>query len=145
MINLDKFKKIFFKFKQEPRFKIITNEAFKNSYYDQKDLKLKFSKIKKKDRDLIKKYLSLSNTNEGKKSFLNWGGGNGILDIFIKTINPSIETIIVEKKKLIEHIKSKPNLSKKYKYKKISFSTDQDLLKGDKFNMILFFGSLCYM
>ena len=39
---------------------------------------------------------------------------------FYKTINPSIETIIVEKK-LIEHIKSKPNLSKKYKYKKISF------------------------
>ena len=144
MINLDKFKKIFFKFKQEPRFKIITNEVFKKNYYDKKNLKLKFSKIKKKDRELIKKYLSLSNTNEDKKSFL-MVGGNGILDIFIKTINPSIETIIVEKKKLIEHIKSKPNLSKKYKYKKISFSTDQDLLKGDKFNMILFFGSLCYM
>lgn len=49
----------------------------------------------------------------GYQYFLNWGGGNGILDIFIKTINSSIETVIVEKKKLIEHIKSKPNLRKK--------------------------------
>ena len=63
----------------------------------------------------------LSKKIHGYQYFLNWGGGNGILDIFIKTINPSIETVIVEKKKLIEHIKSKPNLSKSINIKRFHF------------------------
>ena len=146
MINLNKIKKkLLIKIKKNERFEIKKEAVLKNNYYENNNFEIKFSKIKKKDRELIRKFLVLSKKIHGYQYFLNWGGGNGILDIFIKTINPSIETVIVEKKKLIEHIKSKPNLSKKYKYKKISFSTDQDLLKSDKFNMILFFGSLCYM
>ena len=145
MINFNKIKKIFFKFKQKPRFTITKNEVFKNSYYEKKNLIIKFSKIKKKDRDLIKKYLLLSNTKKGKKSFLNWGGGTGVLDFVIKKINPEVETIIIEKKNLIKTIKSKPSLFQKYKNKNIAFSSNQSFLLSDSFDMIIFFGSLCYM
>ncbi len=146
MIDISEIKKkILFKFKKEKRFIITKEQVFKNNYYEEDNFKIKFSKIKKKDRDLIKKYISLSNTKNGHQHFLNWGGGTGILNFLIKKINPKIETIIVEKKKFIEEINSKSELVKKYKNNNISFSTDQELLKSDKFNMIIFFGSLCYM
>ncbi len=146
MTNLKKIKtKILYKFKKEPRFKIKKNIFFKNSYYEEENFSLKFSKIKKKDRDLIKKYLKLTNSYIGYKSFLNWGGGTGVLDLLIKKINPDVEIIIIEKQNLINKIYSNPVLLKKYQSKNIVFTSDQKYLLNGKFDVIFFFGSLCYM
>ena len=146
MIYLNKIKKEFLiKIKKKERFFFKKNFVFQNSYYEKDNFKIKFSKIKKKDRDLIKRFLVLTKKTNGNQYFLNWGGGNGMLDIFINSINPKIQTVIVEKKKLVETIKLKEDWIKKYKNKNISFSSDQELLKSDQFDMIIFFGSLCYM
>ena len=99
MIDLTKIKKkLLIKIKKNERFEIKKGAFLKNNYYENDNFEIKFSKIKKKDRELIRKFLFLSKKIKEYKNFLNWGGGNGILDIFIKTINPSIETVIIEKK-----------------------------------------------
>lgn len=127
-----------------PRFQITNNKVLKNNYYEKSNFEIKFAKIKKRDRDLIYRYLDITSTDIGEKSFLNWGGGFGILDLLIQKKNNKIKTTIIEKKNLVEKIKSNSKLFNKYKNRNISFSTDQNLFKINKFDMILFFGSLCY-
>ena len=150
IINIKKILKDLFIVSKEmmsfkPRFKISDNKALKNDYYEKLNFKIKFAKVKKKDRDLIFRYLTLTNTDIGENNFLNWGGGFGILDLLIQKKNNQIKTTIIEKKNLVEKINSNSKLFNKYKNRNISFSTDQYLLKSNKFNMILFFGSLCYL
>jgi hypothetical protein len=146
MINLTKIKKkLLIKIKKNERFEIKKEAVLKNNYYENDNFKIKFSKIKKKDRDLIYKYLSLTNTKNDKNHFLNWGGGLGILDLLIQKINPKISITIIEKENLIKKIKSNTKLLQKYNNRKISFSSDHGLLESEKFKMVIFFGSLCYM
>tara|TARA_Y100000389_G_scaffold147641_1_gene146576 strand:- start:46274 stop:47014 length:741 start_codon:yes stop_codon:yes gene_type:complete len=146
IINIKYFlSRFFYTSKDKSRFIIKNNKIFKNSYYDKTSFKIKFSKVKKNDRDLIYKYLNLTNTSSGCNNFLNWGGGVGILDLLVQKKNIKIKTTIIEKKNLIQKIKLNSKLLNKYKNRNILFSEDQLLLKSDKFNMIIFFGSLCYL
>jgi len=75
MLNIKVIINFFFNLlKKKNRFSIATTKNFKNNYYANDNFNIKFSKIKKKDRDLIYKYLSLTDTKNGAHNFLNWGG-----------------------------------------------------------------------
>ncbi len=128
-----------------PRFKITNDKVLKNNYYEMFNFKIKFAKVKKRDRDLIFRYLTLTNTDIGENNFLNWGGGNGVLDLLINKINPKIKTTIIEKENFVKKIKSNSKIIQKFEDKSILFSSDQNMWKSDKFKIVLFFGSLCYM
>jgi hypothetical protein len=146
MLNIKIIINFFFNLlKKKNRFSIATTKNFKNNYYANDNFNIKFSKIKKKDRDLIYKYLSLTDTKNGAHNFLNWGGGNGVLDLLINKINPKIKTTIIEKENFVKKIKSNSKIIQKFEDKSISFSSDQNMWKSDKFKIVLFFGSLCYM
>ena len=61
MINLNKIKKkLLIKIKKNERFEIKKEAVLKNNYYENNNFEIKFSKIKKKDRELIRKFLVLS-------------------------------------------------------------------------------------
>ena len=70
MINLNKIKKkLLIKIKKNERFEIKKEAVLKNNYYENNNFEIKFSKIKKMDRVLIRKFLGLSKKIHGYQYF----------------------------------------------------------------------------